>query len=49
MRLAKVRQHQQHCSPNSDEECDDEDKDLPLGDGNTPEETPVTSIGLMGT
>ena len=46
MRFTEVGQDAKHDCPNTDEESDDEKKNLPLGNGNGPEETPVTSVRL---
>ena len=46
MGLAEVRQNKEHGGPDEDEEDDDEDEDVPLRDVDTPEEAPVTAVGL---
>ena len=44
--LTEVRKNTQHETPNADEECDYEQKDLPFGNSATPQETPIPSIWL---
>lgn len=46
MHLAEVSKHGQHRSPDTDEENDDQQCDLPFGNRHSPEESPVTTIGL---
>ena len=46
MRLAEMRQHEHHGGPDEDEEDDYEDEDVPLRNVDTPEEAPVTTVGL---
>ena len=49
MRLAEMRQDQEHSSPNSDKEHGNEDKNLPLWYRNCPEEAPVATVGQRDT
>ena len=46
MSFAEVSQHEEHRSPNSNEEYNDENKNSPFGNGYIPKISPVTSVGL---
>lgn len=46
MSLAEVSKDAQHCTPDTNEESDDKQKSLPLGDLGIPQETPIPSIRL---
>jgi hypothetical protein len=46
VRLAKVCQGQQHSCPDTNEEGDNQKKNLPLGYGHVPKEAPVTAVRL---
>jgi hypothetical protein len=44
--LTEVGQNDEDDGPDEDEEDNDKDKGLPMGNGNLPEEPPVTTIRL---
>ncbi len=46
MHLAEVSEHSQQRGPDTQEENDDQQCDLPFGNRHSPEESPVTAIGL---
>ena len=46
MGLTEVCQDEENGAPDKDEEDNDKDEDLPFGNGDIPEEAPVTTIGL---
>lgn len=46
MRLCKVYQDRQYGRPDSDEEDNDENEDLPLRNVDAPQETPVATVRL---
>ena len=46
MHLAEMSEHSQHRSPDTQEENNDQQCDLPFGNRHSPEESPVTTIGL---
>jgi hypothetical protein len=46
MSFAEVRKNQEHGGPNTNEECDYEECNLPLGNVYAPQERPITSIWL---
>jgi hypothetical protein len=46
VRLTQGSEDIEHESPDTDEKEDDEKHDRPLGDWNTPQETPVATVGL---
>jgi hypothetical protein len=46
MSFAKMGQDEKHRSPNSNEEYNNENKNLIFGNGYTPKVCPVTSVGL---
>lgn len=46
MHLAEVSENSQHPGPDTQEENSDQQCDLPFGNRHSPEESPVTTIGL---
>lgn len=46
MSLAEVRKNTQDQTPNAEEENQNEQKDLPVGESAAPQETPIPSIWL---
>jgi hypothetical protein len=46
MSFAEVGQDEEHCSPNSNEKCNNKKKNLIFGNGYTPQVSPVASVGL---
>jgi hypothetical protein len=46
VRLTQGREDIEHESPDTNEKQDDEKHNRPLGDRNTPQETPVATVGL---
>lgn len=46
MHLAEVSEHSQHRGPDAQEENSDQNRDLPFRNRHSPEESPVTTIGL---